>query len=961
MRYYTLFISFFILSGFFSQQIDYSNTRPGEDVEYCTTHKKLQELLQDPEFRKQFEEEQVQFRREEGKYKSSGRKRGTVLTIPVVFHVLHSGGVENISDEQIYDALSIMNRDFRLQNEDAKTVHTDFKSLPSDVEIEFKMATKAPDGTCFSGITRTFTTDTTSNGNKQVSLIKAGNDVFKGEWTGNKYLHFFICKYIGGAAGYTYRPWGTGSTMTNGIWILHTYVGSIGTSNVIKSRALTHEVGHWLNLMHTWGGNNNPGNTTSCNDLYQDEVDDTPPTIGVTRCNLNENSCGPRANVENYMDYSYCNKMFTPDQVTRMRTALLSTIGGRNIVSSAANLSSVGVLNPALCSVDFKFDQSPICSGSEVSFEDLSFNNVVTRKWNFPGGIPSESNEVNPKVVYKNSGKYTVSLTVSDGFNTLTKTIDNAVTVAPMSLKIPFYEDFQNSLSNSNFTNWTVSNDGKNETFKIFNGAGYSDNNSLYLNNFKDKTKSIDALISNSFDLSLVKNESDVTLSFMYAYKKIKSTDNEFLRVYFSSDCGKTWSVKRVISGDNLSSLTELSDWKPSSQSDWKKVVLNNFTTSFWNSNVRVKIEFEGNGGNNLFIDDINLYPSAPVDTIVKLPTGNTNYDYTIDNVDIIANNNFACLGANLSFRHTLSEKVTQWKWTFDGGYPNTSIEEKPSVIYSKPGIYNVSLTAGNGFSSKSITKTGFIIVDASKKEFPIIESFDTLKSLEGSSFWVDPNKSKLVLVNKSEGSSNQFITFKPNSSLISKQLSFLKLKDTSDVYISFDLNKIKKNNSEMDTLSIFLSDNCGNSWKKIKSLTLNQQLLKDSIGWNKIEFANFDKSKFKQFTLMKFEYSGINELNLDNLLIYIKKTTGVPTINEDKILIFPNPTSQDFNVSWNKDFKVVKLKLTDIVGKVVKEIEINENINSVDINVTDFAHGTYYVNLINSDFIQISKPIMVR
>ena len=111
----------------------------------------------------------------------------------------------------------------------------------------------------------------------------------------------------------------------------------------------------------------------------------------------------------------------------------------------------------------------------------------------------------------------------------------------------------------------------------------------------------------------------------------------------------------------------------------------------------------------------------------------------------------------------------------------------------------------------------------------------------------------------------------------------------------------------------------------------------------------------------MKFEYSGINELNLDNLLIYTKKTTGVSKINEDKILIFPNPTSQDFNVSWDKDFKVVKLKLTDIVGKVVKEIEINENINSVDINVNDFANGTYYVNLINSDFIQISKPIMVR
>jgi hypothetical protein len=50
-----------------------------------------------------------------------------------------------------------------------------------------------------------------------------------------------------------------------------------------------------------------------------------------------------------------------------------------------------------------------------------------------------------------------------------------------------------------------------------------------------------------------------------------------------------------------------------------------------------------------------------------------------------------------------------------------------------------------------------------------------------------------------------------------------------------------------------------------------------------------------------------------------------------------------------------------DVVGKVIKEIEVYENINSVDINVSDLSKGTYYVNLINSDFIHISKPVMVR
>ncbi len=967
MRYYSLFFSVFLFFGIKSQQIDYSNTRPGEDVEYCTTHKKLQELLQNSEYRKQYEKEQVQFQKEVVKYRSSGKKRGTIYTIPVVFHVLHSGGIENISDEQIHDALAILNRDFRLQNTDSKTVHSDFSSLPSDVEIEFKMATIAPDGTCFRGITRTFTTDTTTNGSKQVSLIRAGNDVYKGEWTGNKYLHFFICKSIGGAAGYTYRPWGSGNSMTNGIWILHTYVGSIGTSNSIKSRALTHEVGHWLNLMHTWGPNNNPGNIASCNDPDQDEVDDTPPTMGVTFCNLNESSCGVRANVENYMDYSYCNKMFTPNQVDRMRAALLSTIGGRNIISSADNLSEVGVLNPALCKVDFIYDNNPICAGSEMSFEDISFNGVTTRKWLFPGGIPAESNQANPKVIYTKPGKYTVSLTVSDGVKTLTKTIDGAVTVSSLPLKIPFLETFDKVTSISNSLYWNVINEGNNQAFKIINGVGYEDTVSLYLNNFKDKTKSLDAIVSTPIDLSNIKNQADVTLSFKYAYRKLTSTDNETLRIYFSNDCGKTWSIRRVISGTNLSDLLAVTDWKPSSKTDWKIVNITNIISSFWTSNSRIKFEFEGNGGNNLFLDEINLYPSGPVDTLVKPSIDNTIYDYTIDNVDFTIQSDFSCLGTKVIFTDTLTTKATQWKWTFPGAYPSTSIEENPSVLYSKSGVYNVTLVAANGVSSKAITKSGFVIVDASKKDFPIVENFDTIKSLKMNNFWFGDKSANNVVLTNINSTLNQFITFNPSSigysTLTSKQLNFSKLKDTLPVYISFDVKKSIQKNADLDSLFIFLSNDCGNNWVKISSLNLDSKIIKDTLNWNKVELMDIDKNNLKQFTLIKFAYQGFNALNLDNLIINNeqKSTLSIYDIDENKFKVYPNPTDQNINVIWNSDLKVSSIILTNVLGQKVRELEVNKQLNSINLDVSDLAKGTYYLNIIDSDFIQISKPVMVR
>ena len=188
-------------------------------------------------------------------------------------------------DGQILDGLSIMNRDFRLLNQDANNVQAEFQGMPSDVEVEFLLATKAPNGQCFKGITRTVNaiTNDGSDGGNQVDAIIAGNDVYNGAWPGNRYLNIFICGDIGGAAGYTTKPSGWSATqMTNGIWVLHDYVGSIGTSSVGSSSTLTHEVGHWLNLDHTWGPNNNPGNASSCS--TDDNVQDTPNRIGVQAC-----------------------------------------------------------------------------------------------------------------------------------------------------------------------------------------------------------------------------------------------------------------------------------------------------------------------------------------------------------------------------------------------------------------------------------------------------------------------------------------------------------------------------------------------------------------------------------------------------------------------------------------------------------------------------------------------------
>jgi PKD repeat protein len=619
----------------FAQQkriLDPGNMRQGETIEYCTQHKKQAELMKNPAYVKVKELDDAEF---EMLSKKGGSEKATIYKIPVVFHVLHVNGVENISDEQIMDALALLNRDFRKQNADTATVHSDFAGMPADIEVEFVLATKAPNGTCFKGITRTYNTISYdgSDGGNQVDAIVAGNDVFQGNWPGNKYMNVFICGEIGGAAGYTTNPSGwSGSQMTNGIWILHDYVGSIGTSSVGTSRTLTHEVGHWLNLSHTWGSNNNPGTATSCSG-NGDQVQDTPTCIGVSACLLNSNTCSNdnaywgfdiRDNVENYMDYSYCSKMFTEGQRTRMRTALQSTNTGRANLWTTANLNAVGANGVLyLCKAEFTADKTTICNGDEIAFSDDSYNVANTwtwtitpaTGWSYSNGTSATSQ--NPTIVFDTPGLYTVQLTSSDGTLSDSEIKNNFIHVLNTAASLPFWEGFEDYSSLSNIQTWDVFTSSANNAWTIESTTGFSGAKCAKLMNFGQGTANIDELISSQIDLSTVPSTGTVTLSFRYANRKVLTANYEYLKVFISGDCGADWIQRKTIQGNQLSSLTSTTSWKPSSQSDWVTVHMTNVTSTYFTDKFRVKFRFEGEGGNNVYLDDINLYNGSPSNELV--------------------------------------------------------------------------------------------------------------------------------------------------------------------------------------------------------------------------------------------------------------------------------------------------------------------------------------------------------
>jgi len=575
----------------------------------CYTDFHVEELKKNPEVRQQLEASKAQLEAYTQYYienEYDPNSRNAVFTIPVVFHILHTGGEENISDEQIYDAVARINEDYNKLNNNWMNVNSAFLPIVADVEVDFKLAKKKPNGDCFKGITRTYTSAAWGDGSDQAAAVQAAH----GNFQSNRYLNIFVVPYANGAAGYTNYPnnWG-GTSLANGIYILHNYTGRIGTSSNYASTALTHEIGHWFNLPHLWGNSNTPGLDSNCSS--DDGVADTPNTIGWTSCNLNGESCGSLDNVENYMEYSYCSKMFTEGQKARMHAALNASIGGRNNLHTNTNLNQTGVNDPLVfCRADFRSNRREICPGSQITFIDESVHTASQWSWSFPGGTPAASNQQNPTITYNQPGLYAVTLTAGDGTTSNTKTIESYILVVPEVSSLPVIESFENIASIANSNNlWREVDYGNNNKWQVYSGTGYTGNKCVRIVNLNQPEEGIDDLITQAYDLSSFEDTDVVTMTFRTSYKRRASTNTDRLRLLASTDCGESWSTRRTLSALNLSVGDNFaSNWVPSTQDDWKTWHVTNINSTYFVDNVMFKFEFKGGGGNNIYLDDINVY-----------------------------------------------------------------------------------------------------------------------------------------------------------------------------------------------------------------------------------------------------------------------------------------------------------------------------------------------------------------
>lgn len=311
-----------------------SSTLLAQEVERCAVVTcQKNDLMRNPNIERNkrlFEEAIQNFINSQSR---NARTSEELIRIPVVVHIIHNrtdgliGGANNpnISDEQVYSQIKVLNEDYRRK---AGTMGFNTNPAGADMEIEFFLASMDPQGNPSKGITRHFSS------RKSFAIDTERNIVANlARWDPNKYLNIYVADFNDPYIGWGEFPGGKNfdglesedpAEEIDGVFIDHTVFGKqIGTNTkgLYKfGRTLTHEIGHWMGLIHTWGDD-------FCGD---DFVADTPPTAKANNsnaCRVTFSTCNgarTRDMIENYMDYSpdSCMNIFTLGQKQRARAVL---------------------------------------------------------------------------------------------------------------------------------------------------------------------------------------------------------------------------------------------------------------------------------------------------------------------------------------------------------------------------------------------------------------------------------------------------------------------------------------------------------------------------------------------------------------------------------------------------------------------------------------------------------------
>jgi PKD repeat protein len=190
---------------------------------------------------------------------------------------------------------------------------------------------------------------------------------------------------------------------------------------------------------------------------------------------------------------------------------------------------------------------------------------------------------------------------------------------------------------------------------------------------------------------------------------------------------------------------------------------------------------------------------------------------------DFTANQTVVCPGNGVNFTDMSSFTPTSWSWSFQGGTPATSTAQNPSgITWSAPGTYSVTLTATNGNGSDTETKTSYITILANAAAPPLVEGFENATFVPANWTAMNANNDGIFWDRNNVGAASSWSARFDNynndaagsrDEMWAPRQTFASL---SACTLTFDVAYARYNATYSDTMSVWISTNCGSTWTQI-------------------------------------------------------------------------------------------------------------------------------------------------
>ncbi len=569
--------------------------------------------------------------------------------------------------------------------------------------------------------------------------------------------------------------------------------------------------------------------------------------------------------------------------------------------------------------------------------------------------------------------------------DTLSKSFFASVPVA-----LPVVEGFENTAFNPTPGGWAVINDNPGSITWVRNTAARKTGTaSASINIYNYGPGLNDHLDYLRSPLVNFAGNDSAFISFHLAYKQYDAASSDTLEIVYSTNCGSTWTSIWKKGGNDLTTSPgfETGNFVPTAAQWSVNPIRVDLTSLIGSGPIYLALRSKNNYGNNMYIDDINIFGKV-------LP----NYDVAVQAIN--APLNAICqppITPSIVIKNEGKITITSLRvdYTVDGGTPvsNTLTLNLARGASTTVSLANIATLAPGNHTFKvysylpngqadqnvlndTLTKTFGLIVPAAG---PIVESFENNTfppagwERTASAGATDPAWRRIAspIITASHQTAAAIIENRLNAAndavdvLSSPVVSFTA---ADSVFLKFDVAAATfsypgSTALPLDTLDVKLSLDCGNSyisvWKKWgwQLQTINQPNLPYTAEFLPTLANNWRSEKVNLTNLLKngglakiafvMTENRENNVLVDNINLSSKILPA--KLKNDGFMIAPNPFRGNLIIQhYLPPTELRGIGVFNSVGQQIMALHYNGNADSyINIDMNRFAAGVYTVKLL--------------